>query len=288
MKYDIDGCIVKIRNGDLRGLSIGYIVEAYQVEDGKGHIVYDSNQGIMPGYDCDDCWAEGTVRTITKLELVEISVVATPMNPYAFISSIKDFFAQEKKDFDFSQKAIDKLTEKKEDEPTEVVEESPAESVPAEVIPEETETKETQETVVETPAVETTAPVETAPEEVVVEQETTAQENNGIVKVDEQPAPETPKSISAEEVKALIESALEEKMKPLQDSLDVALKSLADNATQATADQKRIADLESSLATSNLSLKQLLEVESQPQRRFSSPTHRKTLTYGELFQSKSW
>ena len=249
----------------------------------------------MPGYDSEDCWAAGAVRTITKLELVEISVVSTPMNPYAFISSVKDFFAQEKKDFDFSQKAIEKLTEKKEDEPatetvteTETVVETPAEPTPAEVIPEEVEKKDTPETVVETPAVETTAPVETAPEEVVVEQETTAPEKSDIVKADEQPAVETPKSFSVEEVKALIDEALAEKLQPIQDTIDGALKSLADNALESTATKQTIAELTSSLETSQKSLTLLLSVENSPQRRFSNTFSRKTVTYEDLFQRKMW
>lgn len=98
LKYDIDDCKKKVKNGDLRGLSIGYRVLEYEVEDGKGNVIYNSETGLVPGHDVDEMWTNDSIRVIKKIDLVEISIVSTPMNPYAFINSVKDFFATEKKD----------------------------------------------------------------------------------------------------------------------------------------------------------------------------------------------
>lgn len=98
VKFDTDECIAKIKDGALRGLSIGYRVEEWEVENGQGVVIYNSTSGLVAGYDVDDMWNNESVRVIKKIDLVEISVVATPMNPFAFISSVKKFFDMEKKD----------------------------------------------------------------------------------------------------------------------------------------------------------------------------------------------
>lgn len=49
-------------------------------------------------------WNNESIRVIKKIDLVEISVVATPMNPFAFINSVKKFFDMEKKDLLASMK----------------------------------------------------------------------------------------------------------------------------------------------------------------------------------------
>lgn len=97
VRYDTDECKQKIKNGDLRGMSIGYIVEAYQVENKDGVVVYRNDTGLEAGHDWEELWADGAVRVITKLNLVEISIVSTPMNEYSFISSVKHFWATEVK-----------------------------------------------------------------------------------------------------------------------------------------------------------------------------------------------
>lgn len=99
VKYDIDGVKEKIRNGDLGAFSIGFIVEAYEIRDKNGNLVA-THEGISPGFDVDDKWADGNVRVITKVDLIEVSVVTTPANPNALFSlsqSVKSFFAEEKK-----------------------------------------------------------------------------------------------------------------------------------------------------------------------------------------------
>jgi len=118
------------------------------------------------------------------------------------------------------------MSEKKEGE-----EETP--ETPAEPINQETE--------VETPAGETPAPEE-APVETPLE--TSAPDNTEVVKGDEEPvetpvetpeeAPvetpaEEPKGLSAEEVKALVDTAIAEAVKPLNTEIESLKKSLGDN-----------------------------------------------------------
>lgn len=222
VKYDIDDCKIKIKNGDLRGLSIGYRVEEYEVEREDGTTIYNSITGLTAGYDVEDMWGNDTVRIIKKIDLVEISVVSTPMNPYAFINSVKDFFAQEKKNLstqivEAKEEVVEVVT------PTESISlETPVEEVQPSVVAEE---PNNQEIVVETPAVETPAPVEVIPEE------TTTPDISDVVKADEEPEvvpevvpeevipEETPKGITEEEVKALVASAVSEAVAPLIETI---------------------------------------------------------------------
>lgn len=95
--YDIDDCMKKIEDGVLGAFSIGFITQAYQYEDEQGHILYKSDEGLMAGYEWDDLYSEKVTRIITKLDLVEISVVSTPANPYALFQVAKDFFTEETK-----------------------------------------------------------------------------------------------------------------------------------------------------------------------------------------------
>jgi len=77
---------------------MGYRVEEWEVMNQQGICVYNSNTGITAGYDVNDIWEDDSIRVIKKVDLVEISVVSIPMNPFAFISSVKKFFEVEKKD----------------------------------------------------------------------------------------------------------------------------------------------------------------------------------------------
>lgn len=145
VKYDTDGCKQKIRNGDLRGLSIGYIVEEYHIENKDGTVVYRSDTGMEAGHDWDELWNEDAVRVITKLNLVEVSIVATPMNQYSFISSVKKFWSDEVK----ALKAMAPVKEKKDDEDEDEDDEDIDEKKEVEV---QVEKKEEVTTQIETPA----------------------------------------------------------------------------------------------------------------------------------------
>jgi phage head maturation protease len=51
----------------------------------------------MAGYTWDDMDRQDVIRVITKLDLVEISVVSIPANPYALFKVAKKFFDLETK-----------------------------------------------------------------------------------------------------------------------------------------------------------------------------------------------
>lgn len=95
--YDTDGCMQKISDGVLGAFSIGFFTKAYQYEDSLGHVIYKNDEGLMPGYSWDDVYSQDAIRVITELDLAEISIVATPANPYALFQVAKAFFAEETK-----------------------------------------------------------------------------------------------------------------------------------------------------------------------------------------------
>ncbi len=265
VKYDIDECKIKIKNKDLNGLSIGYRVEEWEVRNAQGTVVYNSNSGLCPGYDVDDMWKEDSVRVIKKVELVEISVVSIPMNPFAFINSVKKFFAIEQKNLMWS------ITEKKE-----------WEAEPLET-PDETNHQETD---VEIPAGETPVPLEETPEE------TPAPDKSEVVKADEEPEvvpevvpevtpevipeevpEETPKGMTETEVKDLIASAVAEAVKWLTEEIASLKKSLGDDTLAKSYEtlskdhdtlKKKFEDLDKSLSQ-----------EVFPERKSFTPSNRR-------------
>lgn len=205
--YDIDGCMKKIEDGVLGAFSIGFITQAYQYEDSLGHILYKSDEGLMAGYSWDDLYNENTYRIITKLDLVEISVVSTPANPYALFQVAKDFFIEE-------TKALKSLATQKKWAPNEIEEEATGES-PAEITPtptgEEVPTGESPETP-EEKSIESTTPEDT---------EATPPESGS-----EEPT-DTPTGITEEEVKALIAEAVETVSKELSLAFEQKLATLS-------------------------------------------------------------
>jgi len=180
-----DDCFEKIQNKTLRGFSIGWI--------------------------CNDCIfrEEGTkfIREVTALDLVEISVVATPANPstlFTLSKSLKKMFdkmAMEKKDVE-SGEVIPVSDTPSEETPVETPEETPESETP---------TEESKETDIETPEVETPQTVETpeveTPEEIPTED--VPPDTSTIVKADEEPEVATEEA-TEEEVKALMESIVAE------------------------------------------------------------------------------
>ncbi len=220
--YDIDDCMKKIEDGVLGAFSIGFICKAYQYEDAQGHIIYTSMDGMSAGYSWDDLWADGTIRVITEVDLVEVSVVATPANPYALFQTAKDFFIEETKTLkNLARKGApnEHEVEKKEDAPVD----SP------EAIPNETPTPTGEEA----PAGETPAPVEgQAPE-------------GGEAPAGESPAekPEdTPKSVTLEEVKALVDETVEKAIAEFSKTVEAQVKAVSDENVELKKQNEKLVE----------------------------------------------
>lgn len=164
----------------------------------------------MAGYEWDDLYGEDVIRVITKVDLVEVSIVSTPCNPYALFQVAKDFFAEE-------TKSLKTMATQKKGAPNEY-EEAPV--VETTEVPAQTETNTTT---VEVPAGETPAIVEevTPPSETTVEEAKTE-----VVKGDEKPE-ETPiNGITEEEAKTLITEAVDAVTKALTEAFEAKLKTL--------------------------------------------------------------
>lgn len=247
--YDIDGCMKKIEDGVLGAFSIGFITQAYQYEDADGHILYKSDEGLMPGYSWDDLYTDNSVRVITKLDLVEISVVSTPANPYALFQVAKDFFIEE-------TKALKSLATQKKGAPNEN-EEVPETEVKSEevVTPEVTpETQpETTEEVTPTEVNPNTTEEEAKSVENTETQEVTPstaseEEKSEDVKAVEEPT-ETPENgVTEEQVKALITESVNLAIKEISQAFEIKLSSINkenEELKSALSDQeKKYAKLE--------------------------------------------
>lgn len=251
--YDIDGCMKKIEDGVLGAFSIGFITQAYQYEDADGHILYKSDEGLMAGYSWEDLDEEKTVRVITKLDLVEISVVSTPANPYALFQVAKDFFIEE-------TKALKSLATQKKGAPNEVEEkDGVGQEEPQEAI--ETKTEEvTTETPPETKE-EVTPPevnpntteeeaksVETTETQEVTPSTASEEEKSEDVKAVEEPT-ETPENgVTEEQVKALITESVNLAIKEISQAFEIKLSSIVkenEELKSALSDQeKKYAKLE--------------------------------------------
>lgn len=219
--YDIDECMKKIEDGVLGAFSIGFICKAYQYEDAQGHIIYTSMDGMSAGYSWDDLWTDGIIRVITEVDLVEISVVATPANPYALFQTAKDFFIEE-------TKTLKSLARK--GAPNEHTEET--KSTEGGETPESTEPTTTPTpTGEEAPAGETPAPVEgQAPE-------------GGEAPAGESPAekPEdTPKSVTLEEVKALVDEAVEKAISEFSKTVEAQVKAVSDENVELKKQNEKL------------------------------------------------
>lgn len=216
--YDTDGCMQKIADGVLWAFSIGFFTKAYQYEDSLGHVIYKNDEGLMPGYSWDDVYSQDTIRVITELDLVEISVVATPANPYALFQVAKAFFAEETKRL----KSLNRKwapneygegdEEHKETPEGEVIEN--AGTAPEVINP--TPTGE------EAPAGESPAPEEgKAPE---------GWENTPGESPEEKPE-DTPKNVTLEDVKAIIDTAMETAVKSLSEAFEAKMQKITEDTT---------------------------------------------------------
>jgi len=219
--YDIDWCMKKIEDGVLGAFSIWFITQAYQYEDADGHILYKSDEWLMAWYSWDDLYNEKTVRVITKLDLVEISVVSTPANPYALFQVAKDFFIEETKAlkaFATQKKWAPNEEEevKTEEVTTEITTETPPETT-EEVTPPEVNPNTTEE---EGKSVETTETQEATPSTASEE------EKSEDVKAVEKPT-ETPENgVTEEQVKALITESVNLAIKEISKAFEVKLSSI--------------------------------------------------------------
>jgi HK97 family phage prohead protease len=220
--YDTDECMRKIEDGVLGAFSIGFICKAYQYEDEQGHIIYTSMDGMSAGYSWDDLWADGVIRVITEVDLVEISVVATPANPYALFQTAKDFFIEE-------TKTLKSLARK--GAPNEQEEEK--KSTEGEQTPESTPETNPNPTGEEAPAGETPAPVEgQAPE-------------GGEAPTGESPVeqPEdTPKSVTLEEVKALIDEAVTKALSEYSKTVEAQVKAVSDENVELKKQNEKLVE----------------------------------------------
>lgn len=192
--------------------------------------MYVSDEGLMPGYEWDDLWGDGVIRIITKVDLVEISVVSTPANPYALFQVAKDFFEQESKELKSFASIMpakkgapnEYEEEKKEDEPA-------TEDVKEEEKPNETPTddpaKKEEETPTEEKPTEGEAKVEEEPpaDGVKTEETPEGEAKTDVVEGDKKPE-ETPQGLSEEDVKAIVSKEVQAMIKTITDAFELKLK----------------------------------------------------------------
>lgn len=206
----------------------------------------------MAGYEWDDLYGEDVIRVITKVDLVEVSVVSTPCNPYALFQVAKDFFVEETKALKAFAMQKKGAPNEEEDKPEEakVEEEAKKEEVTEvkeaeEVKEEETPNTNPNPTTEEVPAGETTvlveepkAPTETAEEEGKSED----------VKAVENPPEKPINGISEEKAKDLIAEAVNLATKELSRAFEVKLSAIVkENGELKTAlidQEKKYAKLE--------------------------------------------
>ena len=146
-----------IKAGILKMFSIGYIPKAVSFEDSEGNTLDPKDPT-----DREKIWmGKDVVRKITKLELVENSIVAIPANgeaEFGLAGSVKSFFDKELKkteksiilDLENNQKSMEKsenLLDTKEEEVEKVEETEEVEKVEEEVVEETEKVEEVEEAV---------------------------------------------------------------------------------------------------------------------------------------------
>lgn len=95
VSQDTDGIIKQIKDWVVKGFSIWFYALAWS---------YETKQGVplsaLSETEIDELSYEDVIRKITKIELLEISVVALPANPNALFTltrALKDFFEKHEK-----------------------------------------------------------------------------------------------------------------------------------------------------------------------------------------------
>lgn len=111
--HNEDGMIDKIKSGVLQAFSIGFVPKKWLIKNPTGEVVADEN-GIAKGVRLDDLFSSKNTKTITELELVEISVVSIPANAHSLFGvteSAKKFFDDISENWKEEMKAIETETE---------------------------------------------------------------------------------------------------------------------------------------------------------------------------------
>lgn len=111
--HNEDGMIDKIKSGVLQAFSIGFVPKKWLIKNPAGEVVADEN-GIAKGVRLDDLFSSKNTKTITELELVEISVVSIPANAHSLFGvteSAKKFFDDISENWKEEMKAIETETE---------------------------------------------------------------------------------------------------------------------------------------------------------------------------------
>lgn len=111
--HNDDGVIDKIKSGVLQAFSIGFVPKRWLIKNPAGEVVADEN-GIAKGVCLDDLFSSKNTKTITELELVEISVVSIPANAHSLFGiseSATKFFDNLQKDWAAEIKTLENPAE---------------------------------------------------------------------------------------------------------------------------------------------------------------------------------
>lgn len=111
--HNEDGVIDKIKSGVLQAFSVGFIPKKYEVKDEKGNLLA-TEEGIEGNVNFAQLFNNKNIKTITELELVEISVVSIPSNArslFGVTESAKKFFDDISENWKEEMKAIETETE---------------------------------------------------------------------------------------------------------------------------------------------------------------------------------
>ena len=197
---DLDGAKSAIKNGVLKWFSIGYKVKEWEEK---------SNE-------------EGQYWEIKELELLEISVVSVPANPFTLIKSLDSCFEQETKDIEESEEVVEEEVEEKQEEVVEeeVKEEEPT-TEPWDEVSEEAEeekSEEEEETKEEEQEEEKEEEAEETKEEVIDTEHNPEEEwCDGSEKEGENPSESEEAWESQEEPKGLQDMSMKMMLKRLED-----------------------------------------------------------------------
>lgn len=210
LSNDIDNTFQNVMDKNLRGFSIGFICKSYNLSETN----------------------DREIRTITELDLIEISVVSTPANPsslFTLAKSLKNLFSEmDKKEAEGEpqkdeitppeeQKAEDeekgkKPNKKEDDEDEDETEIAAAKKKSLEEEEAKKAAEENPKTEKEAPAGETPATPETV--------EVPAPDNSTPVEAGkETPEVPAPVGLTEDEVKSLIETAVREAVEPIATEL---------------------------------------------------------------------
>lgn len=119
--HNDDGVIDKIKSGVLQAFSVGFIPKKYEVKDEKGNLLATEEE-IEGNVNFAQLFNNKNIKTITELELVEISVVSIPSNVrslFGVTESATKFFDNLQKDWAAEIKTLENSTENEAENPEE-------------------------------------------------------------------------------------------------------------------------------------------------------------------------